>query len=62
MLAVAWDLLGSKSTAAVCTGSHFISFIELSLSFLGPVKTEIKRLQEKLQWGKLVHLSLSMVS
>ncbi len=31
-LAVAWDLLGNKSAAAVCSGSHFISFA-VSLSF-----------------------------
>ncbi len=31
-LAVAWDTLGSKSTAAVCAGSHFIGIL-YSLSF-----------------------------
>ncbi len=48
-LAVAWDLLGSRSAAAICTGLHFIL-----VALLNPVWT-----QGKLQQSKLVRLSSS---
>ncbi len=65
MLTVAWDSLGSNSSAVspscFCSGSHFISFV-VSLSLLSPVWTETKRLQGKLQQSKLVCLSSSRLT
>ncbi len=52
MLAVAWDLLGSKSAAAVCVSMCFTSFV-VALTFKSSLNWD------EMVAGKLVHLSSS---